>query len=193
MRTSVGLALLDMEDSSESHKLSTERMLLLPLCGADVPALHDLWTNKEVRRYLWDNRIISAETVADIVSNSEAFFQGTGSGFFSIRLQGATDEIVGFCGHRSFEDGEEIELLYGLHPDCWSQGLGTEAARTVLGHGFETCGFDRVIAATDTPNQRSVKVMQRLGMYFDRRCKHHGLDTVFYSITAANFRARGTT
>ncbi len=173
--------------AATQHELSTARLRLCPIADTDVEALHRLWTNKEVRRYLWDNRIIPIETVQTIVTNSASFFDDTGSGFYSVRLKSSPDEIIGFCGNRPFEGTGEIELLYGIHPDFWSRGIGTEAAHSVLQHGIRDCGFERVIAATDTPNQRSVKVMQRLGMFFDRRQKHHGLDTVFYSIRADDF------
>lgn len=167
--------------------LTTNRLCLCPLDMPDAQALHELWTNKEVRRYLWDNRIIPMETVHTIIEASRAYFAETGSGMYSVRLKSDSDAIIGFCGNRPFEGTGEVELLYGIHPDHWSRGIGTEAARTVLRHGIEHCHFHRVIAATDTPNQRSVKVLQRLGMFFDRRQKHHGLDTVFYSICAEDF------
>ena len=175
-----------MRDAS-TRELATARLQLLPISLDDAQDLLKLWTNKEVRRYLWDNRIIPLETVRTIIDDSEAFFAETGSGMFGVRLSGESDEIIGFCGNRPFEGTGEVELLYGIHPDYWSRGIGTEAARAVLSHGIRECGFHRVIAATDTPNQRSVKVLQRLGMFFDRRQKHHGLDTVFYSICAEDF------
>ena len=170
--------------------LTTARLVLVPVDGGDADALHQLWTNKEVRRYLWDNRIIPIETVHQIIEASDRYFEKTGSGFYSVRLKTDPDAIIGFCGNRAFEDAEEIELLYGIHPDFWSRGLGTEAAQSVLQHGIGECGFERVIAATDTPNQRSVRVMHRLGMFFDRRQKHHGLDTVFYSMRAVDLPER---
>ncbi|MCP5180206.1 MAG: GNAT family N-acetyltransferase [Pseudomonadales bacterium] len=169
--------------------LTTARLLLRPIGPDDASALHVLWTNKEVRRYLWDNRILPLDAVHTIISDSAAYFDRTGSGFFSVRLKEQPDGIVGFCGHRAFEAGEEAELLYGMHPDHWRQGLGTEAARRVLDYGFNECGLAHVIATTDTPNQRSVKVLQRLGMSFDRRQLRHGLDTVFYRMTRREFLA----
>lgn len=169
--------------------IRTARLVLRPISSADTPALHALWTNKEVRRYLWDNRIIPVDVVGRIIGASETYFDAHGSGFYGVRSIAAPERIVGFCGHRAFEDTDQTELLYGMHPDFWSQGLGTEAARAVLGHGFLDCDFDRVYASTDTPNQRSVKVLQRLGMSFDRRQLRHGLDTVFYNMTRQEFLA----
>jgi len=171
-------------------ELKTARLVLRPIGMGDADALHELWTNKEVRRYLWDNRIIPLEVVHTIIASSEDYFARHGSGFFGVRLIGEPARIAGFCGHRAFDSGEETELLYGMHPEFWSRGLGTEAARAVLAYGFRNCAFDRIIASTDTPNQRSVKVLQRLGMSFDHRQVRHGLDTVFYSMSQREFLAQ---
>ena len=86
--------------------------------------------------------------------------------------------LIGFCGHRTAEGAsdEQIELLYGIHPDHWGEGLVAEAARAVLRYGFETCQMGRVVAATDTPNQQAVRVLQKLGMVFEARRQFHGLD-----------------
>jgi len=174
-------------------ELCTVRLVLRPIGQDDAQDLHQLWTNKEVRRYLWENRVLPLDAVDSIIASSVEFHDVHGSGFFGVRTMDAPDRIVGFCGHRAFdsvgESGAETELLYGMHPDYWSRGLGTEAARCVLAHGFTRCDFERIIASTDTPNQRSVKVLQRLGMSFDRRQQRHGLDTVFYSMTKREFLA----
>jgi len=183
-------------------ELCTVRLVLRPITQDDAEALHQLWTNKEVRRYLWENRVLPLEAVHGIIGSSVEFHGTHGSGFYSVRTVDEPGKIVGFCGHRAFQSGDgqsgdgqsgdgqsgnETELLYGMHPDFWSKGLGTEAARRVLAHGFTECDFERIIASTDTPNQRSVKVLQRLGMSFDRRQQRHGLDTVFYSMTKREF------
>ena len=80
-----------------------------------------------------------------------------------------------------------MEMLFGMEPKFWGRGFGQEAAPRILLHGFEQCGLDSVLAATDTPNQRSVQVLQRLGMSFKERREFHGLDTVFYEISAEEF------
>jgi RimJ/RimL family protein N-acetyltransferase len=164
--------------------LRTERLTLRPIAPADVEALHTFWTDPSVRRYLWDNEIIPRETVVEIVANSEACFREIGAGLFAIELEERPGELVGFCGLRRMQGSDEVELLYGILPRHWGEGLVTEAARAVLRHGFEACGLARILGVTDTPNQRSVRVMQRLGMVFQDRREHRGLDTVFYSITA---------
>ena len=173
--------------------IRTERMRLVPMQLQHTEAMHELSVDPEVRRYLYQGKIIPIEQVQDIIRTSEACFERFGTGFWALFIDQETHplhgEFAGFCGHRLFEDNQEMELLFGMNPRVWGHGFGGEAARAVLRHGFEQCGIDRVIAATDTPNQRSVRVLQRLGMSFRERREWHGLDTVFYELSADEFAA----
>ncbi len=163
--------------------LSTQRLVLRPISPSDVDALHCFWTDPSVRKYLWDDEIIARETVVKIIDDSERSFQRLGSGLFAMELAAQPGDLVGFCGLRYMDGGDDVELLYGILPRYWGEGMVTEAAREVLRHGFESCGLSRIMGVTDTPNQRSVRVMQRLGMVFQDRREYKGLDTVFYSIS----------
>jgi len=170
--------------------LNTQRLNMTPIQVSDAEQLHVLWTDPEVRRYLWDDKVVSTQTVDEIIASSSNSFEQLGYGFFALRMLEDPIEghgLMGFCGHRLFDSesgsSDQVELLYGILPQYWGQGLGTEAARAALDYGFQTCEFNRVIAATDTPNQRSVRVLQRLGMSFEARREWHGLDTIFYALT----------
>lgn len=171
--------------------LRSDRLILRPIAMSDVDALHQFWTDPAVRKYLWDNEVISRDTVVEIVESSDATFRELGSGLFALELRDAPDELVGFCGLRRMDEGDDMELLYGILPRHWGEGLISEAARRVLHHGFEECGLARIMGATDTPNQRSVRVMQRLGMVFEERREYKGLDTVFYSISPGELADAG--
>lgn len=166
--------------------LRTDRLVLRPMVAEDAEQLHEFWTQPEVRRYLWEGRIISLEQARETIATSIADFERNGFGFFVIHKD---DVFAGFCGYRLFDGGPDVELLYGIIPDFWGEGIVTEAALEVLKFGFETADMERVVAATDTPNQRSVRVLQRLGMDFQERREWHGLDTVFYALERDAYRS----
>jgi RimJ/RimL family protein N-acetyltransferase len=168
--------------------LGTRRLRLVPFAPAHADALHALWTDPQVRLYLWDGKILPRERVLQAIADSEQSFARLGFGQFALFTPGEA-EPIGFCGLRRFEGGDQPELLYGILPALWGEGLVTEAAGAVLADAFDRLGVDRVVAATDTPNQNAVRVLQRLGMSFDGRRLHHGLDTVFYSLSRSDFMA----
>jgi len=53
-------------------RLATRRLLLEPFRPEHVDFLHDLWTEPDVRRYLWDDRVIARDEVVEIVAASAA-------------------------------------------------------------------------------------------------------------------------
>lgn len=166
--------------------LHTDRLTLRPFEQRDLVRLHTLWTDPEVRRYLWDDEVISLERAEQAIRASERAALKLGMGLYCV-FRRHEDDLIGFAGFRCFEGDDGPELLYGFLPDVWGQGFATEACRVLLSRGFGVHGFQRVVAATDTPNQSSVRVLQRLGMVFRERRPFHGLDTVFYELGAAEF------
>lgn len=174
-------------------ELSTERLVLRPFCLDDVDALHTLWADREVRRYLFAGEVPARERVVEMVENSVGGFEDLGYGFFSLRRRQSPNEIMGFSGFRPFDEVGVVEMLFAVEPAHWRRGYATEASREVLRYGFEQCDLRRVVATTDTPNQRSVRVLQRLGLFFEKRRERHGLDTVYYAMTADEFRASDLT
>ena len=57
-------------------------------------------------------------------------------------------------------------LGYWLDEACWGRGLMTEAARAVVGYGFSQLGLEMVTATCYPHNERSRRVLERLGFRF---------------------------
>jgi [ribosomal protein S5]-alanine N-acetyltransferase len=159
---------------------------LRPYRAEDVDYLHRLWTDPQVRKYLWDNVVISREHAASVVHESIACFETHGFGQW-VLLSRSKESLIGFCGFRFFGEPREIELLYGITPAYWGQGMATEAARAALRYGFEECGFERVYAGADPPNAASFRVMEKLGMSFSRHTHTNGVEVIYYVLSRGEF------
>ncbi len=168
--------------------LTTPRAILRPLGTADLDAVHALWTDPDVRRYLWDDVVIAPAQAVEALATSEKNFAAHGFGLWGVAMADG-GSLIGFCGAQRASGGE-AELLFGLLGSSWGQGLATECAAAVLDHLFGPLGLPEAVALTDVPNLASVRVMERLGMTVERRGDHHGLDTLFYRLRAADWRAR---
>ena len=147
--------------------LQTESALLRAVQLADVDALHQLWTTPEVRRYLWDHVIISRDTAEQVIESHLDIMHRLGIGYWLVHepspAQGEAP-VAGFCGFRIMDEGPEIELMYGLLAEYWGKGIATEACGAALEYLWRETRYQQVYARTDPPNQRSVRVMVRLGM-----------------------------
>jgi RimJ/RimL family protein N-acetyltransferase len=60
-----------------------------------------------------------------------------------------------------------IEIAWRLSADHWGKGLATEGARAVLHHAFHTLELPSLVSFTVPQNQRSRRVMEKLGMTHD--------------------------
>lgn len=169
--------------------IKTARLRLRPVQEADVDTLHGIWTDPDVRRFLWDNVEIDRPTANAVVERSGQDWRDRGYGLWIVDVLAAR-EPAGFIGLRSSDEDPDPELLFGLLPRFWHQGLVTEAGHAALTHLFESDPrIARAWGATDTPNQASVRVMERLGMTFSRRGTLNGLDTLFFDIDRQRFAA----
>jgi ribosomal-protein-alanine N-acetyltransferase len=174
--------------SRSGLEIETARLKLRPLAPGDLDAIHRVWTDPKVRRYLWDGGEVSREVAAGVISDSAAYFEGRGLGLFAMVLKGH-EETIGFCGFWRFEGRPDFELAYGLAPTWWGDGLATEAARAAIRYGFEEAGLGRIEASADTPNAASLRVMENAGMKYTKREVREGRDTTYYAISREDFRA----
>ena len=170
------------------HPILTARLRLRPIAAADLDTLHAMWTDPDVRRYLWDDIVLPRERAEEIVAAMVAGAERNGRGMWLV-YEGDGAEPVGFAGFLPRKEPEQGTLIYGLVPRAWGHGYATESARAVVDYGFGTLGLETIVASADVPNGASIRVLERLGMEFVKREVVHGIDLVFYRLDAGLWRA----
>jgi len=167
-------------------EIETPRLQLRPLTLDDADDLHRIWTEPGVRKYLWDDELISPELVESTIQRSIDSFKTNDYGLWAVRTADQ-ETLMGFCGFWFFHEPPKLELLYGLSEASWGQGLAAEAAIAMINFGFTELSFERIEASTDAGNAASTKVMQRAGMEFWKRENTNRLDTIYYAISRETF------
>lgn len=147
---------------TQTDTFNTDRLVLRP-CGADdLGDLHHLWSQPDIRRFLFDDRTISREEALSFIEASLSAFANHGYGIW-LFFEAGSNEIAGFAGLLESSQGAP-NLIYGTRPGLWGRGYATEAARGVLWQAFEVRRLERVMADVDEPNEKSVQVLERIGM-----------------------------
>lgn len=164
-----------------SRELSSERFFLCPIEAAEVIILHRLWTDKPVRRFLWDGKVVPLKQTEEIVEKNSRLFEESGFGIWGI-YERNSQQLLGFTGYWYFRTPPSLELLFGVSSDHWNRGIATEASNCVIRYGFEALDFQTIEASTDAANTASHRVLEKLGMSFQRRAIVDGLDTMFYML-----------
>ena len=60
-----------------------------------------------------------------------------------------------------------VEIGWRLAREHWGSGYATEGARAALSFAFDELGLEEIVSFTTVANERSRKVMERLGMTHD--------------------------
>ena len=60
-----------------------------------------------------------------------------------------------------------VELGWRLAHECWGRGIAYEAATASTAFAFERLGLEELVAYTAAVNERSRRLMERLGMTRD--------------------------
>ncbi len=78
-----------------------------------------------------------------------------------------TGQFAGCCGLRPFRDESRVREL-GVHiaRPFWSERLGEEAARAVIGYAFDELQLEAVTAGHNSGNSHSKALIERLGFTY---------------------------
>jgi RimJ/RimL family protein N-acetyltransferase len=102
-----------------------------------------------------------------VVAHIGAHFDLYHFGLWAIEVPGVAD-FVGFCGLVTVRFAAHftpaIEIGWRLAHAHWGRGYATEAARAALDDGFARIGLREIVAFAVVANQRSRRVMERIGM-----------------------------
>lgn len=141
--------------------LESARLILRPLRSDDWQAVLSYTADPAVLRYLPERLM-----VREPAGGSKPL---TCPDKFAINLK-ADGVFIGhllFCHH----DSEQLvrEIGWVISPAYQRHGYATEAAAALLKYGFETLGLRRIVAACDSRNVASYRVMDKLGMRREAR------------------------
>jgi RimJ/RimL family protein N-acetyltransferase len=109
-----------------------------------------------------------SQTESDVfIQRIEAHQQRHGFTLWAVELRD-TAEFIGFIGmiHTPFEAPFTpcVEIGWRLAAEFWGRGFATEGAQAVLRYGFHNLKLPEIVALTVPANQRSRRVMEKLGM-----------------------------
>ena len=162
--------------------LETERMYLRRLEPGDLDSLAALYADPEIRRYFPEGTLTRDETREEL----EWFLHGHPEhpqlGLWAT-IHKPTGQFIGRCGLLSWViDGvNEVEIAYLIARPWQRQGLGTEAARALVRHGFETLGLKRLIALIDPKHAASIRTAEKAGLRFWKEVEMDGVKSVVYA------------
>ncbi|RRR99881.1 N-acetyltransferase [Aquabacterium soli] len=156
------------------HEIETGRLLLRQWRSCDFPAFAQMNADEEVMRF-FPARLSEQESNA-MAQRCSDLIEQRGWGFWAVQER-SSHSFIGFIGlHVPTADlpfSPCVEIGWRLARHSWGKGLATEGASAVLAFAFNELSLPEVVAFTTLSNERSVRVMKRLGMQKDELTFQH--------------------
>lgn len=139
-----------------------EQLILRQWKDSDLDAYAAMNANPEVMRYF--PSLLTKEESAASLERQRRTIDERGWGLWAVEVDGV---FAGFAGLNvpSFTAHFTpcTEIGWRFRREFWGRGLASRAAREALRFAFETLSLSEVVAFTATTNERSRKLMERMG------------------------------
>ncbi len=167
------------------QEIETARLYLRQFTPEDLDELYCIYSDSEVMKYVGKGVRTRYETETAIYNILKHWEQNN---FGMWALVHKTDgKMIGRCGLCFLDKTPEIELGYALDKVYWNQGLATEASFASLNYGFEILQLERIVAIARPENIASQRVMQKVGMKYEKNAHYYETDVAYYSILRSQY------
>jgi ribosomal-protein-alanine N-acetyltransferase len=180
-----------MTDRSSSPLLRTARLTVRPFTAVDAAFIVELLNDPGWLRHIGDRKVRTLDDAHAYLRDGPLAAQER-HGFALWAVRRLVDEPdgkpIGMCGLLRREGLDDVDIGYAFLPGSRGQGFAREAAAAVLSHGFGPLGLARIVAITGVDNTASGRVLEAIGMRFERRLRvpGHDADSLLYAASAAD-------
>lgn len=145
--------------------LSTKRLLLRQWEKSDLPLFANM--NADVRVMQYFPSTLSQAESDFLAEKIQLELKEKEYGLWALEVVGIAP-FIGFVGLHYHDFPAHftpcIEIAWRLSHDHWNKGYAFEAASKVIEYAFQTLKLHELVSFTTKKNERSRKLMERLGM-----------------------------
>lgn len=158
--------------------LETERLVLRRQTAEDAEFILGLMNDPDWIRYIGDRGVHTLdEAQAYIMDGAVAMYSKQGFGLYLIELkEGRTP--IGICGLIKRDTLDDVDIGFALAPEFRGKGYAKEAAGATVAYGRDKIGLKRIIAIVSPDNASSIRLLEKLGFYFEETINESGTNEV---------------
>lgn len=149
-------------------RLETERLVLRTLTLDDADLLLAIWNDPDFIQNVGDRGIRTPEQASDAMQDGPLrLYADYGYGPYAVTLKRGGTRI-GICGLFRRQNLEHPDIGFAMLPDYRGRGLASEAAFAVRDYARDGLGLGALTAIVSPENTRSIALVEKLGLSFDR-------------------------
>lgn len=146
----------------------TDRLILRRLCADDAAFILELVNDPDWLRFIGDKGVRNLDDARAYIENGPVAMYGKhGFGLWRVELKhGGTP--IGMCGLIKRDTLDDVDLGFAYLPRFRGHGYAREAAAATLAHGAARIGLRRIVAITSLDNAASGRLLEAVGLTFER-------------------------
>jgi RimJ/RimL family protein N-acetyltransferase len=148
--------------------LTTERLILRNFAPSDAEFILRLLNEPSFIHFIGDKGVRNLDDARQYILNGPiASYDKNGFGLYLVGLR-VDNTPVGMCGLLKRESLQDVDIGFAFLPEFWNKGYALEAANAVMVYGKDVLKLPRIVAITNKDNHASAKLLNRIGLRFDR-------------------------
>jgi RimJ/RimL family protein N-acetyltransferase len=152
-------------------QIKTERLTLRPLALSDAEFIIRLLNEPSFIQNIGDRGVRTLSDAEKYLENGPiSSYAKNGFGLLAVTLND-TGQPIGMCGLIKRDALDDVDIGYAFLPEFWSKGYAFESARAMINHAKEVVGLKRVVAIVDPANAGSIRLLEKIGMTFEKMMK----------------------
>lgn len=137
------------------------RLSFVPLSDSEYPDYLQYYSNDTVMKYVTGRGLEAAEVRERFARSIEVAQQFPGFGIFTVHRR-SDNLFVGIAKVAPYGYAQ-VEVGYGLLPEHWNQGYGTEILAALVSYAQAIEGKPEIIALVSPDNEVSRRLLKKLG------------------------------
>jgi len=169
--------------SNTLYVIETDRLRLRQATLDDAAFALAVYNSPGFIEFVGDRGLRTTDDAkAYVEKNLMGSYAKNGFGLYVVELKG-TGEAVGICGLVDRPGLDAPDIGFTFLPDHMRMGYGFESAAAVLDYGRTKLDMDRILAIVDPKNTKSIGLIEKLGLVFDREIQLPGDDKAISQYT----------
>ncbi len=152
-------------------KVETARLRLRELDVPDAPFVLQILNEPAFIRNVGDREVRTEEAAANYIrARIQPSYRAFGFGLWLVERK-RDGEPLGICGLLKRDALEDVDIGFSFLECFWKNGFAREAAIASANYGWNEAGLHRLIAITVQQNTGSIRLLEKLGMRFEKLVK----------------------